>query len=166
MAHQPSTYDVSRPWNSVWEHVVSSKQATDYWHKVFETPAILISSGAISAWQPVAGDAPIAQGSGSQPSSSQQPARPPKQPKGPKIIKDTQTTGTQICEKFNQGKCKGQKCPHGRRHVCSVCNKGSHTAAECRNNGKDNGKDNGKNNGWDKNNGNRRRNRGNGKKWT
>ena len=162
MAHQPSTYDVSRPWNSVWEHVVSSKQATDYWHKVFETPAILISSGAISAWQPVAGDAPIAQGSGSQPSSSQQPARPPKQPKGPKIIKDTQTTGTQICEKFNQGKCKGQKCPHGRRHVCSVCNKGSHTAAECRNNGKDNGKDN----GWNKNNGNRRRGRGNGKKWT
>ena len=37
----------------------------------------------------------------------------------------------QICYAYNQGNCKGNRCPFGRRHACLSCGKMGHPASTC-----------------------------------
>ncbi|CAE7913330.1 unnamed protein product [Symbiodinium necroappetens] len=61
-------------------------------------------------------------------------ARPTKRPKGdpnngvvapppPPAVANVNAEGKSICRLFNEGKCNGQKCKHGRLHVCNFLTK-------------------------------------------
>jgi len=110
----PPGYDAARP----WDHIISASSfgqegpCSMWWTTQFLLPANAgISSPALAGMPKASGTPP--------------PNKPRKEPSQP-------ASSGEVCTNFNarSGKCKGGgACPHGRRHVCSVCG-GQHRACD------------------------------------
>ena len=153
-----STYDVAKPWDSVWSETVG-RDDTDWWKKEFETPAILIVTRIQNLSESIGGDAPIQQGraniasvhaqqgSGAQGSGAQGSRNSPPAPTRPTKIKKTKKaqqssgsgmatnrSGKRLCDAFQNGRCSetlsNGVCANNPSevHQCSRCLQPSHGA--------------------------------------
>ena len=148
----PSTYDVAKPWDSVWSETVG-RDDTDWWKKEFETPAILIVTRIQNLSDSIGGDAPIQQGranlasvhaqavaqafqgSGAQGSRNSPPAptRPTKIKKTKKAQQSsgsgmaTNRSGKRLCDAFQNGRCS-ETLPNG---VCANNPSEVHQCSRC-----------------------------------
>jgi hypothetical protein len=125
-AQQPSTFDTSRPWDTVWHMAVKD---TEFWETEFKDFALFIRTGTIRTLDVLGNDASIAQSSTDDhhagPAAFQRPK--PQQPKA-----QPKANAKGVCKNFNQGKCHGASCPRGHgQHKCSICGAPKHGAVNC-----------------------------------
>ena len=151
-----STFDPKRPWDSVWEDVISSNMATKWWRDNFETPGFMILTHTKSLESMIDSDAPVDNGHGAgsyRPSpppgfsvtAAHPGARRPKAPKKPKPVYAPQQQGTdgsmasnrkgrRLCPGFQDGSCTDTvgtaTCGKDRSmtHQCAKCLSQGHGA--------------------------------------
>jgi hypothetical protein len=122
----PSTFDVTRPWDSVWAAAVLE---TEFWDTEFKHWAMMIATNTARSGDIVESDAAIAAGASSA-------ALVP----GPAWERKTQATAKAVgkpkkegvCTAFNKGNCHGNTCSRGwGKHQCSICSQPHHGATTC-----------------------------------
>ena len=129
--------DMARPWNHCWS-LLSTPEVKMWWTENFKDHAILITTGAKTVSQYLAGDAKISgHASGHLPSSSgnvQHDGNTGSQ-RQPRVDK-VKAKELQIRKGFNAGNCSGEPgkvCPRSNKfiHKCSHCNSGKHSVLDC-----------------------------------
>jgi hypothetical protein len=138
--NQPTTFQPSRPWDSVWAAVLKN---SDWWKIQFETPALLVLTHTANLDSMVEGDAQVASGANSShqghagPATASQVGKPRKagkpKPVGPqKVGQDgnmaSNRKGKQLCQGFQNGSCRNSI---GTTNVCVVDGVSMHQCARC-----------------------------------
>ena len=141
---RPSTFDTTRPWDSVWMEATADH---DFWQEEFRHWATLIRTNTVPIKDTLGTDATIAGHFNPQQSLPQAP--PANQP-GRAQPKAKATANKGPCKAFNNGTCHGATCSNGYgRHACNKCGATDHGALQCGkegNGGKRNGAWNKRNN--------------------
>ena len=134
--------DTDRPWNHCFA-LLHTPEVKVWWRENFKDLAVLITVGARTVSQYLAGDANISSSSGSHHPSSGNDAAPDgnsakraKMAEHSKPGKDNRLKELQACNGFNKGHCQGEAgkvCPKSGRfcHKCSQCGSFKRGVMDC-----------------------------------
>ena len=119
-----STFDITRPWDSVWSAAVLE---TDFWDTEFKHHALMIVTGTARSGDVVDNDAAI-----SWAASSSALAPGPARERTPQPAPKGKPKKEGVCAAFNKGTCSGTTCSRGwGKHLCSICSQSHHGASAC-----------------------------------
>ena len=120
---QPTSFDSTRPWDSVWQAAVEDKE---FWNEEFERHAIMVVTNSIPLNATLGTDATVL------PSTSATPAASSGQPKNPGAQPKAKAEAKGLCRNYNAGSCLGASCSKGYgKHACSICGSPKHGAFQC-----------------------------------
>ena len=99
LASKPSSFDTSRPWDSVFDHAISSQKSIAWWNKEFERPALLIITRSANMSSMIEGDAVVdgKPNKASSSSASKSPSRRTTKSSEPKQEEERQDKLLWIC---------------------------------------------------------------------
>ena len=168
-AGTPSTFDATKPWDTVWDMSVKFEEALLWWTREFNNRALLVLTRTANLQSCLGGDAVTSSASSTlvpspaahavaRASAGTRAKASPQEDLSQRAEDGSYThnrAGVELCNGFQTGKCtnsSGHKCGSNpsRVHQCAVCLQQRHGTHKCPRNKKGSDSKNKKNKKWNK----------------